>query len=615
MLPSELISPFGTGSLDIDTIRTSFKDLLVANSVISEVNYLGSNISILIDIMAYGIQSVNMDHALTANEVMLLTSTIEQNIITLGKQLGYNITRPISSKMSVRLSYTIPEGYTISIPAFSNWTCGTYNFLNTDDILLTHTNNTKDITLVEGEYIDWVKDTDLEIAPSVESTSFMLGYKNIENDHVYMYVKRAADTVWSEAWTKVSSLLNLRKDSPYYYETYDVDTKWVQAFSFFGNLGNSFVLGDTIRFSFIISNGSLANGISSCVPAFDIYVGTTKVTDFTPVVLSASTGGQSMESISSIQANAPLFFNTGNREVNEMDYKAFLIKSSLVSTATAWGGELMTPEKLGYVYLSMIPQDTSVSILPPADEASVLSMLAENRIISTKRIIWYPAYFSVDFDVTILGNLSNVLTRQSQITNVITSYFNTKLSDFNSYVYEGKITKEIEAVFSNDAFASSKVLLKPKMIWTANLFSQNVNDSNKVVIFIPNSAKRYYLEKAGVQIPVPENNVDLVSYMENGWVKVYDVNEDIDISFSATIAGHLLTTGSEYTTLGVRYKDVTHNGITIGVFNVSESTLYMDPTFASIFGTSVSIDMTYSPSFNIKAVYNSYIKLGTITYV
>jgi len=182
-------------------------------------------------------------------------------------------------------------------------------------------------------------------------------------------------------------------------------------------------------------------------------------------------------------------------------------------------------------------------------------------------------------------------------------------------VYEGKITKEIEAVFSNDAFASSKVLLKPKMIWTANLFSQNVNDSNKVVIFIPNSAKRYYLEKAGVQIPVPENNVDLVSYMENGWVKVYDVNEDIDISFSATIAGHLLTTGSEYTTLGVRYKDVTHNGITIGVFNVSESTLYMDPTFASIFGTSVSIDMTYSPSFNIKAVYNSYIKLGTITYV
>lgn len=614
-MTQQLISPLGTDSLNIEVLRDDFKTYLIDNSVISDVNYLGSNISILVDIMAYGIQAVNSTLALNATEVMLLTSTIKQNIIALGKQLGYSITRPISSKMKVRLSYTIPSGNFIKIPAFSKWKCGAYSFVNTEDILMTNTSATQDIELVEGSYIDWNIDTDLEFTPTVEQSEFMLGYKNIENDHVYLFVKRSTDSVWSDVWTRVSSLLNLREGYPYYYETYDADTEWVKAFSFFGGLGNTFTVGDAVRFSFLVSNGEAANGISSCVPDFDVYMVDTKLTDFVPTVLVASNGGQSMESTDSVKANAPLFFNTGNREVNEMDYKAFLIKSSLVKTATAWGGELMVPEKLGYVFFSAIPQDPNQTILTPAIEASVLSMLSENRIIATKRRMWHPAYFSIDFDVTILGTLSNVLTRQAQITSVITSYFDTKLSDFDSYIYEGKITKEIEAVFSNDAFASSKVLLKPKMLWTQELFTQNVNDDDKVVIFIPNSAKRYYLEKAGTKIPVPENNVDFVSFLENGWTKIYDVNEDIDITFTATIDSQALTTTAEYLVGDIKYKDIMYDGGIVGTFNVSDSILYMEPTFKSVFATTVAIDMHYTPSFNVKSAFNSYIKLGEIAYV
>jgi len=615
-MTAELISPLGTDSLDINVIRSDLKQYCIDNSVISDVNYLGSNISILIDILSYGIQTVTSSFALTATDVMLLTSKIKQNIISLSKQLGYDITRPISSKMKVRLTYPIPSGYQIKIPAFSNWKCGQYNFVNTEDILLTNASNTLDVTLVEGEYIDWNVDPDLEIAPTSDTSEFLLGYKNIENDHVYMFSKRSTEVVWSDAWTSTSSLLNLRTDVTKYYASYDPDTEWVKVTSFFGSLGNIIGSGDSVRFSFLISNGSDANGVSDCVPDFTVDMSGTIITDFTPVVLSASTGGQSVETNESIQANAPLFFNSGGREVNEMDYKAFLIKSSLVKTATAWGGELMTPEKRGYVFLSTIPQDSTQTILTPAVEAEILAMLAENRIISTKRKIWHPSYFIIDFNITILGTLPNVLTRQSQINDVITSYFDTKLSDFGCYVYEGKIVKEIEAVFVNDAFASSKVQLLPKMVWNVDLFTQNTNDLGKVVIFVPNSAKRYYLQKGGVNIPVPEDNTDLVSYLENGWVKVYDINEDIDISLSATINTKPLVTGAEYTTLGVRYKDITYDGSTVGVFNVSESIIYMEPTFASELTTADTlINMTYSPSFNVKTLFNSFIKLGDIVYV
>ena len=114
-----LISPLGTGSYDIDTIRAELKKYLIDNGIIKDVNYLGSNISILVDILSYTVQAINIQLGLTSSQVMLATSSVTQNIIQLANQLGYSITRPISAKMSVRLTYPIPENRTISIPKWS----------------------------------------------------------------------------------------------------------------------------------------------------------------------------------------------------------------------------------------------------------------------------------------------------------------------------------------------------------------------------------------------------------------------------------------------------------------------------------------------------------------
>ena len=76
MAIDNLISPNGQENLDIDKIKQSFKKYLIDNNVITDINYEGSNISVLIDIISFAIQNINATQALLSNETILPLSTI-----------------------------------------------------------------------------------------------------------------------------------------------------------------------------------------------------------------------------------------------------------------------------------------------------------------------------------------------------------------------------------------------------------------------------------------------------------------------------------------------------------------------------------------------------------
>ena len=58
-----IISPLSSEGLDIDSIKSLIKADLISNDVITDIDYEGSNISILVQIMAYMVYNVNASHA------------------------------------------------------------------------------------------------------------------------------------------------------------------------------------------------------------------------------------------------------------------------------------------------------------------------------------------------------------------------------------------------------------------------------------------------------------------------------------------------------------------------------------------------------------------------
>lgn len=611
----QLISPLGYDGLDIVSIREKFKQYCIDNGIIKDVNYLGSNMSLQLDIIAYAIQNINATQAMVSNQTKIPTATIRQNILHLAKQIGYEITRPISSKLNITLSATLAPGVSITIPAWSKWVCGAFKFLNPIDVILTNSVPSVTLDLVEGSYIDSNVDSTLLYALTTETGLFVLNYKNIEDTSIKMLVKRDGATDWEDSWVTVDSLLDLEFGVNNIYEEYDADAGWVNVYTIFSGAGNAFGTGDTVKFSFIVSNGSAANGISSCKPDFKSYNNLGVEVTLGVTVNSSSRGGQDEESDQSVKSNAPLFYNTGNRTVNEYDYKAFLEQSSLVLVANAWGGELHIPEKLGHIYFTAIPQDTNDLYIANLDEVELLNILSKARIMSTKRIHWHPAYFTVDFSIKILGIVPDIATRQQNIQSALESYFSTDLNGFNVAVYQSKIIRVIENVFTDVNNASVVVSVLPKLKLSQEMFTNNLNDATMMVTPIPNSSKRYYLTKGSDRIYMPENNVDLVSYYANGWVKKYQPDEDLDVVFTATIGLYNLTTGASYVSGGITKKDITYNAIVVGYFDVTNSVLYLDNTFKNNFTTPVDINVTYTPAFNVKFAFNSYPVLGTVTYV
>ena len=246
------------------------------------------------------------------------------------------------------------------------------------------------------------------------------------------------------------------------------------------------------------------------------------------------------------------------------------------------------------------------------------------RIVSTYRHFWQPQYYVVDLDIKILGNPNSVTTKQNSISTITTDFFDTYANKFNTSFFVTKLVSKIESVFDTEPEASAIVIPKPMLKLAEENFVNNTNDDGDLVVYIPNSPKRWYLEKAGERIEIPTNETDLNTYIINGWVRTYDSVETLDVVFGGTVNGLAVSTVDNLDGT----KSLFHNSIEIGVFDIAESYLVIDADFvdevvadASGYGY-ITLDYTatidsvdYAAHFNVKALKNAYIELGDVTYV
>lgn len=98
-----------------DTIKAKIKK----EYNISDVDYKGSNISILIDMLAYAISIGNTNLNFGINESILQTATTKKNIVNLARSLGYEPKRKMSYKYKIKLK--AKANGDLLIPKFSTF--------------------------------------------------------------------------------------------------------------------------------------------------------------------------------------------------------------------------------------------------------------------------------------------------------------------------------------------------------------------------------------------------------------------------------------------------------------------------------------------------------------
>ena len=339
---------------DFKDIKQDIISHFKADPTFADYDFNGSALSTIVDILAYNTHYNNLAANYLVNESFLDTALMRNNIISISKMLNYTPRSKQASKAKILLRipkinganvYTIPSGSLFT--ATSGTT--TYNFYTLKNFSVQFdASDANGVTRdVEVEICEGDKITQRFAATASQANfpRFELGNKNIDTTTLSVSVN---GTLWTPVTNETQGTTDVSDLSTIYFVE---ESRNLSHNIMFGNgvLGKNLEVGDEVLATYLITNGSEANGIKS------FSVGISGRSDITVVSTVAASGGGDMETIQEIKDNAPNWFQAQFRAVTENDYKAILKKEYAdIQALNVFGGE--TVGKPGKVFFSIKPK-------------------------------------------------------------------------------------------------------------------------------------------------------------------------------------------------------------------------------------------------------------------
>jgi hypothetical protein len=434
--------------LDFSTLKNDFKNFLRSQDTFKDYDFEGSNISVLMDLMAYNTYKNAFYLNMAVSEAFLDSSQLEASVLSHAKELNYVPRSSRSSKCKIRVDfqasgdtqpYLIEKG-----SSFTSIVKNTsYIFTIPESTILSSANTTFSFEtyVYEGVYL---KESFI-VDYNQENQRFIATNKNIDTESLTVTVYEDGSDI-GENYALTTSLLGLTSTSKVFF---------LQA----SDLGNyEIIFGDgiigkkpkdrsTIVLDYRVSNGSGANGAKDFSINFDPAAGdlleTPQIT-----VLEESIGGLEKESLSSIKYYAPRHFQIQERAITPSDYE-IILKTQFpeINTISVYGGEEIDPPRFGKVFIAIDVSD--VDGIPENRKNEYYSFIKRRSPLSIDPIIVEPifTYIAVTSKVRYNVNISKATPDRlkSLVTQSINDYNTEYLNDFNSTLRYSKFNSSIDS--------------------------------------------------------------------------------------------------------------------------------------------------------------------------
>ena len=352
--------------LDFDQIKTSIKDYLRSNSNFTDYDFEGSNLSTIIDVLAYNTYVTSYNTNMVTNEVFIDSATLRENVVSLARNIGYvpRSKKAARAKISFFVdttdftnqpaSLTLKAGVVCSTSAFGTQS---YSFTIPSDITVPVTNNTaefNDITIYEGSRVT----QNFTVSSFTPNQRFKLENAGIDTSLITVTVKSNINATASNNYYLADSLFDVTGTSRVFFLQEIEDERYELIFGD-GIFGKKLEEPEYITANYVVSHGADANDLSSFTFSGVIYDNADRlITDGISLVTTteSSHSGSSIESVESIKKYGTRIYASRNRAVTAGDYEA-LIPSIYPETesVSAYGGETLTPPRFGKVYVSIKP--------------------------------------------------------------------------------------------------------------------------------------------------------------------------------------------------------------------------------------------------------------------
>jgi hypothetical protein len=359
-------------NLDFNQIKTTLKDYLRSNSNFTDYDFEGSNLSTILDLLAYNTYITSYNANMVANEVFIDSATLRENVVSLARNIGYV---PRSRKAATATisffvdtaditptpsSLTLKGGPVASISgSFGNQS---FIFSILDDITVPVVNNIatfEDIKIYEGIRLK----NNFTYNSNNLNQRFILPNSGIDTDLISVVIRNNEQSTSSVKYSLQDSLFEIGQDSKVFFIQEIEDERYEIIFGD-GIFGKKLEEGNFIEISYITSNGDGANGISQFTFAGKITYNRNSVeytvTSGTSLLTTGliASGGENIESVESIKKYAPRIYASQNRALTANDYET-LIPSKIypeTESISVFGGEELIPPQYGKVFISIKPR-------------------------------------------------------------------------------------------------------------------------------------------------------------------------------------------------------------------------------------------------------------------
>ena len=415
--------------LDFDQIKTSIKDYLRSNSNFTDYDFEGSNLSTIIDVLAYNTYITSYNANMLSNEVFIDSATLRENVVSLARNIGYV---PRSKRASrANISFFVdtselssqPEVITLNRgPVATSETFGgdSYTFNILDDITVTVNDEEADfdnISIVQGTYIN----TTFTVDSFDPDQRFILPNANIDTSTLRVSVKPSAGSRISRKYTQSDSLFNVTPSSPVYWVQEIEDERYELIFGD-GVYGIKLESPSTIEVSYLVTDGPESNGnntfnfigrLTSSRGANTITGGISPITANTPAF-----GGQDIESVSSIKKYSTRIYAAQNRAVTASDYEAIIPTIyPEAESVSAFGGEELDPPQFGKVFITIKP--INGAFLSSSIKQNLISDVKKYSVAGIIPEIIDLKYLYIEPTINAYYN-SNIAKSATTVTDVVT---------------------------------------------------------------------------------------------------------------------------------------------------------------------------------------------------
>ena len=441
-------------NLDFAGTKEELKTFLKSQNRFKDFDFEGSNMNVLLDVLAYNSFYSNFYYNMAISEMFLDSASQRNSVLSHAKELNYLPMSRRSSTVKISLAITAStltggssNFFTIPKNTAFIGRCGnkTYNFLTekahvasrsvTDSSLYT----VSEVDVFEGRLITEV----------ISSENTTLSNPNIDTRSIELVVN-------GDSYIYKTDIFGVGATDKVFYLQPENDGNYSIQFGQ-NKFGIQPTITDAITATYRITVGPDANGVTSLTTAPFGGASSIAVT-----LANVTSGGSLAEDIESIRTFAPKALQVQDRAVTKKDYETLLrARFSNIEAISVYGGDEVDPPQFGKVIISV--DVTGTEGASDLEIATFKDYLSDKTPLTIEPVFLSAQFMHVQMSVGVSYDSNTTVKQpadiQAEVLAMILTYQNVNLNDFNKTLLQSNLASVIDSL--DVSIRSTDIVSKP----------------------------------------------------------------------------------------------------------------------------------------------------------